>query len=31
MLLDGVTDVGFVLPATPARGLRYCRPAAPTR
>lgn len=23
MLLDGVTDVGFVLPATPARGLRY--------
>jgi DNA-binding transcriptional LysR family regulator len=23
MLLDGVTDIGFVLPATPARGLRY--------
>ena len=23
MLLDGVTDVGFVLPSTPARGLRY--------
>jgi DNA-binding transcriptional LysR family regulator len=23
MLLDGVTDVGFVLPATPARRLRY--------
>lgn len=23
MLLDGVTDVGFVLPTTPARGLRY--------
>lgn len=23
MLLDGVTDVGFVLPATAARGLRY--------
>jgi DNA-binding transcriptional LysR family regulator len=23
MVLDGVTDVGFVLPATPARGLRY--------
>jgi DNA-binding transcriptional LysR family regulator len=28
MLLDGVTDVGFVLPATPARGLRYA--ALPT-
>jgi len=23
MLLDGVTDVGFLLPATPTRGLRY--------
>jgi DNA-binding transcriptional LysR family regulator len=23
MLLDGVTDIGFVLPETPARGLRY--------
>ena len=23
MLLDGVADVGFVLPVTPARGLRY--------
>jgi DNA-binding transcriptional LysR family regulator len=23
MLLDGVTDIGFVLPATAARGLRY--------
>lgn len=23
MLLDGVTDIGFVLPSTPARGLRY--------
>jgi DNA-binding transcriptional LysR family regulator len=28
MLLDSVTDIGFVLPATPARGLRYVALAA---